>query len=29
MKITKEHRLVYKVESDIVVVFKCFGHYDD
>ncbi len=28
-RITKEHRLVYKVENDIVVVFKCFGHYDD
>ena len=30
-RVTKEHRLVYSIEDDIVVVYilSAFGHYDD
>ena len=27
-RITKEHRLIYKVENDTVEFYSCFGHYD-
>jgi len=27
-RITQEHRLVYKVESDSIFIVKCKGHYD-
>ncbi|MFN0036764.1 MAG: Txe/YoeB family addiction module toxin [Saprospiraceae bacterium] len=28
-RITQEHRLVYRVEADMITVLKCKGHYDD
>ncbi|WP_421180360.1 Txe/YoeB family addiction module toxin [Aeromonas enteropelogenes] len=28
-RIDSEHRLVYAVESDTMVVIQCRGHYDD
>ncbi len=28
-RITQEHRLVYRVVGDVIVVYRCFGHYDD
>ncbi len=28
-RITKEHRLIYKVHNDNVIILSCFGHYDD
>ncbi len=28
-RITREHRLVYKVENNTVVIFQCRFHYDD
>jgi toxin YoeB len=27
-RITDEHRLIYKVEGDIIVITSCKGHYD-
>lgn len=27
-RITQEHRLIYKVESDSVFIVKCRGHYE-
>ncbi len=27
-RITQEHRIVYKVETDRITVLKCYGHYD-
>jgi toxin YoeB len=26
-RITDEHRLVYKIEKDIIHIYSCFGHY--
>ncbi len=28
-RITQEHRLIYRVETDTITVLKCKGHYDD
>jgi toxin YoeB len=28
-RITKEHRLVYKVEGDMLTILSMFGHYSD
>lgn len=28
-RITGEHRLVYKLEKEILIIKSCFGHYDD
>ncbi|MFN4256035.1 MAG: Txe/YoeB family addiction module toxin [Saprospiraceae bacterium] len=28
-RITREHRLVYKVEADNIFISSCFGHYDE
>ena len=28
-RITKEHRLVYRIEGDMLVVVSMFGHYSD
>lgn len=28
-RITHEHRLIYRVESDTITVLKCKGHYND
>jgi toxin YoeB len=28
-RITDEHRLIYKVEGDTVVITSCKGHYDE
>jgi toxin YoeB len=28
-RITEEHRLIYKIESDSVIVASCKGHYED
>jgi toxin YoeB len=28
-RITEEHRLIYKIESDSVVIASCKGHYED
>ena len=28
-RINQEHRLVYKVEEDVIILETCFGHYDD
>jgi toxin YoeB len=27
-RITDEHRLVYKVEKDIICIYSCHGHYE-
>jgi toxin YoeB len=27
--ITDKHRLIYKIENDIVIIKSCKGHYDD
>jgi toxin YoeB len=27
-RITAEHRLIYKVENDTLIIAKCHGHYD-
>jgi toxin YoeB len=27
-RITAEHRLIYKVENDTIIIAKCHGHYD-
>ncbi|MBC8489257.1 MAG: type II toxin-antitoxin system YoeB family toxin [Bacteroidetes bacterium] len=26
-RITKEHRLVYEVRSDVIIIYSCKGHY--
>lgn len=26
-RITDEHRLIYKVNNDMVEIYSCFGHY--
>jgi len=26
-RITDEHRLVYKIEKDIIYIYSCHGHY--
>jgi toxin YoeB len=26
-RITEEHRLVYKIEKDIIYIYSCHGHY--
>ena len=26
-KITDEHRLVYRIEKDIIYIYSCHGHY--
>ncbi len=28
-RITQEHRLIYRVEQDSVIIQRCRGHYDD
>jgi toxin YoeB len=28
-RITKEHRLIYKVEKDMLTILSMFGHYTD
>lgn len=28
-RITGEHRLIYRVENDILVIYSCVGHYED
>ncbi|MBK6996176.1 MAG: Txe/YoeB family addiction module toxin [Lewinellaceae bacterium] len=28
-RITQEHRLVYKVEENLICILSCLGHYDD
>lgn len=28
-RITEEHRLVYRVEGDNLIIVSCEGHYDD
>ena len=28
-RITQEHRLVYRIVGDVIVVHRCSGHYDD
>ena len=28
-RIDQEHRLVYEVENDILVIISCKGHYED
>ena len=28
-RITNEHRLVYRVEGDIIKIISCHGHYKD
>ena len=28
-RITKKHRLIYKVENKTVMLFSCYGHYID
>jgi toxin YoeB len=27
-RITKEHRLIYKVDKDTVYIAQCYGHYE-
>ena len=27
-RIDEEHRIVYAVETDVIVIFSCKGHYD-
>lgn len=27
-RITQEHRLIYKVEEDNILIASCFGHYE-
>jgi toxin YoeB len=27
-RITQEHRLVYKVEEDAIIILSCHGHYE-
>ena len=27
-RITQEHRLVYKVEEDAIIILSCYGHYE-
>lgn len=28
-KITDKHRLIYKVENDVLYLLSCYGHYGD
>ncbi len=28
-RITREHRLVYKIENNAIIIFQCRFHYDD
>ena len=28
-RINQEHRLVYKIEEEKLIIASCFGHYDD
>lgn len=28
-RITDEHRLIYRVENNILIISSCLGHYDD
>ena len=28
-RITDQHRLIYKIENDIIFFVKCHGHYND
>ncbi len=28
-RITDEHRLVYRIENGILVIYSCMGHYED
>jgi Txe/YoeB family toxin of Txe-Axe toxin-antitoxin module len=29
MRITKKHRLVFSINKNIIVVWRCAEHYDD
>ena len=28
-RIDNEHRLIYKIQDDVLELFSCYGHYDD
>ena len=28
-RITQEHRLIYQVKDDTLIILSCFGHYGD
>jgi toxin YoeB len=28
-RITSEHRLLYRIDRDIIYIYSCHGHYDD
>ena len=28
-RIDEEHRLIYKVEQDVIIIYKCRFHYDN
>jgi toxin YoeB len=28
-RINDEHRLIYRMEEDIIIIAQCHGHYDD
>lgn len=28
-RITEEHRLIYRIEKDIIYIYSCHGHYAD
>lgn len=28
-RITDEHRLIYRIENEIIEIYQCKGHYDD
>ena len=28
-RINNEHRMIYKVDDEKIIVFRCFGHYSD
>jgi toxin YoeB len=28
-RINDEHRLVYKVTDELIIVYSCYGHYED
>jgi len=28
-RINDEHRLIYRIEQDVIIIAQCHGHYDD
>jgi toxin YoeB len=28
-RINDEHRLVYKITDELIIVYSCYGHYED